>query len=407
MNNDFALLGRIACLMIRVLIVSASLGVGANVAAELRPEICVDRYWLQAKRLIDEKDYLGALDAMDTLKVMSDSSKIQLPDAFQLMVAQAALPAGKIACARVAVKRYLEKTGRLGDNYEEALKLLDDVERAIPDMAVIRNGVFRKGCESGKDRTANDKQPDSVKGDSFEISRYEVTFEQYDRFVAATGYARPGDNGWGRGRRPVIRVYWEDAVAYTEWLSWVTGDCYRLPTEAEWEYAARADSTKCGGRKKGRSEDLACAQTSKRRAGNQTCTGDSNRVGYSGPRKAAKTAPVGSFEANPCGLYDMYGNVSEWVKDCRNERGSGAADKGKAPESDDCSRRVVRGGSWNAGLSLCRPEKPVQASNEEKSNEIGFRVVRSANCECKDNQSTCSGQNKASNKKRTPEPKNQ
>ena len=405
MNGRFAPLRGIACLMIRVLIVSASLGVGTKVSGDLQPKIRVDRHWLQAKRLIDEKDYLGALDALDSLKVMSDSNRVRLPEAFQLMVAQAALPAGRFRCAETAVKCYLNETGTLGGQYEKALRLLDDIKRAKPEMVRFNAGCIQTSCSTKEKSTANEAQADIVPVGSFYISRHEVTFEQYDRFVAATGYSLPGDCGWGRGRRPVIRVSYADAVAYTQWLSWVTGDCYSLPTEDQWLYAACADSTKCSGRKKGCSKGSPSTHICKRRAGNQTCIGESNRVGYNGPQNAEKTAPVGSFEANPCGLYDMYGNVSEWVLDCRNDSSKCDAVIRKVRESGDCSRHIARGGSWNSGPSLCRPEKLTGKSNEEKSSKIGFRVVRSANTECEKKKSDCCGRNKASCKKRTREPK--
>ena len=383
MNLDSALAARFFQQTIPAVVVLVLVGMNTDVVAQLPEVIELDRHWFRAQRLVNEKDYLGALDALNSLESAKESSNLPLPGAFHFVRARAALSAGKLKCARDAVERYLTETGRFGNHYKEALKLLDDAKLAVPEMVKIPNGHFSMGCLSGDRCDDNQKSARCVSADSFEISKYEVTFEQYDRFVAATGHARPGDNGWGRGRRPVIRVSWHDAVAYTKWLSAVTGDCYSLPTEAQWLYAAGVDSIRCGSRSE---------SGSKRIAGNQTCTGDSNRVGYNGPRKATKTAPVGSFEVNPCGLHDMHGNVSEWVLDCRSERCNGVTENAKAPNSCDCSRRVSRGGSWKSGLGLHRLVKPTGESKEEKSSEIGFRVVRSTSSRCENKHSTCTGQ---------------
>ena len=196
------------------------------------------------------------------------------------------------------------------------------------------------GCVSGRDCYDDEHPVHTVRVERFELSKYEVTFEEYDRFTSATGRARTSEEGWGRGRRPVINVSWEDAVAYTRWLSEQTGERYRLPSEAEWEYAARA-----GAETKyhfGNDESRLCqygnhADTSMdygRR--NQTC---SDGVGK-------KTAMVGRYEPNRFGLYDMHGNVWEWVQDCWNESYRGAPADGSAWERGDCSQRVLRGGSW-------------------------------------------------------------
>jgi len=116
-----------------------------------------------------------------------------------------------------------------------------DAGPPLPEMVVIPAGSFQMGCVSGSEHCHSDEKPvHEVKIDSFALSKYEVTFEEYDAFTDATGRERADDEGWGRGRRPVINVSWRDAVAYTHWLSDQMGKTYRLPSEAEWEYAARA-----------------------------------------------------------------------------------------------------------------------------------------------------------------------
>ena len=196
----------------------------------------------------------------------------------------------------------------------------------MPEMVVIPAGSFRMGCLSGD--CYRNEPVHSVSIESFELSKYEVTFEEYDAFTDATGRERANDRGWGRGRRPVINVSWDDAVAYTQWLSSQTGERYRLPSEAEWEYAARAGST------------------TKYSWGNDIGRNRANCDGCGSRWDDRQTAPVGSFSANRWGLHDMHGNVWEWVQDCWNGNYRGAPTDGSAWESGDCSERVLRGGSW-------------------------------------------------------------
>ena len=196
-----------------------------------------------------------------------------------------------------------------------------------PEMVVIPGGRFRMGCVSGSRYCIDSSRPvHEVRIESFEISKYEVTFEEYDRFTNATGRERAFDGGWGRGRHPVIKVSWRDAVAYVEWLSARTGKRYRLPSEAEWEYAVRAGT------------ETAYSW------GNEIGRNRANCDGCGSQWDNEQTAPVGSFSANAWGLHDMHGNVWEWVQDCWNDSYQGAPTDGSAWESGDCSRRVMRGG---------------------------------------------------------------
>ena len=170
-----------------------------------------------------------------------------------------------------------------------------------PEMVKVPKGKFMMGASPlDKYARSNEKPTHMVSFDkSFAIGKYEVTFEQYDMFAIATKRPFPRDDGWGRGNRPVINVSWEDAAAYAQWLSSVTGESYRLPSEAEWEYAARAGSNTpywWG-------NDIGFA--------NAMCKGCN-----SGMENINRTAPVGSFPANKFGVHDTAGNVSEWVQDC-------------------------------------------------------------------------------------------
>ena len=228
----------------------------------------------------------------------------------------------------------------------------------IPEMVTIPAGSFLMGCLTGRDCYRNEPVH-IVRIASFEMSKYEVTFEEYDAFTDATGRERANDRGWGRGRRPVIHVSWDDAVAYTQWLSSQRGEKYRLPSEAEWEYAARAGSTT----KYSWGNDIGVNRAN--------CDGCGSRWDYS------ETAPVGSFSANRWGLHDMHGNVWEWVQDCWNGNYRGAPADGSAWESGNCDRRVLRGGSWYDYPRNLRSANRGRNTSEIRSNYCGFRVIRS------------------------------
>ncbi len=151
----------------------------------------------------------------------------------------------------------------------------------------------------------------------FLIGKHEVTFAEYDRFALATWRKLPDDQGWGRDDRPVINVTWDDTAAYAKWLREETGKAYRLPTEAEWEYAARGETN----------TDYWWGDDIQQKG--ETWA---NCIGCSSERDLNQTALVGSFDANPFGLHDTAGNVWEWVKDCWHENYDGAPADGSAWE---------------------------------------------------------------------------
>jgi formylglycine-generating enzyme required for sulfatase activity len=189
----------------------------------------------------------------------------------------------------------------------------------------------------------------------FAVGKFEVTFAEWDACVAQHGCShRPDDEGWGRGRQPVMNVSWYAAQQYIAWLSKRTGKAYRLLSEAEWEYAAQAGT--------GREAEVT--------AGQANCRGCGSRWDY------RQTAPVGSFPANAFGLHDMLGNVWEWTADCWNESHAGAPADGSARLSGDCSRRVRRGGSWYYGPSLSRSAFRSGAPAGNYLDYDGFRVAR-------------------------------
>ena len=206
-----------------------------------------------------------------------------------------------------------------------------------PEMVVIPAGSFQMGCVSGLDCGDGEQPVHGVTiSQPFAVSKYEITFEDFDLFA---GENLADDGGWGRGRRPVINVSWNDAKEYVAWLSSQTGQPYRLLTEAEWEYAARA-----GSKTKyyfGNDESQLC------RFGNFVDRSLGNEDAPCSDGFGMQTAMVGRFESNSFGLHDMHGNASEWVEDCWNDSYTGAPSDGSAWLTGDCGRRVMRGGSWN------------------------------------------------------------
>ena len=231
-----------------------------------------------------------------------------------------------------------------------------------PEMVVIPAGTFRMGCLSNDNDCYEEEFPvHEVTIRSFALSKYEVTFDDWDACVSDGGCGgyRPDDSGWGRGARPVINVSWEDAHSFAAWLSRVTGHAYRLPTESEWEYAARAG-----------------AET-KYSWGNGIGNNQANCAGCGSQWEAEMTtAPAGSFGANAFGLHDMHGNVWEWVEDCSNGNYSGAPSDGSAWPNGNCEVRVSRGGSWGDVPRDLRSASRYWLATGNRHFYYGFRVAR-------------------------------
>jgi len=245
--------------------------------------------------------------------------------------------------------------------------------RACPVMAVVPAGHSMIGSppdEPGRGADEGPQQSIDIR-EPFAVSRSEVTFEEWFACVAEGGCNayRPGDYDWGTGTRPVINVSWQDAKAYVMWLARKTGAPYRLPAEAEWEYAARGCKTNCA--------SLAFW------FGNGITPDQANydwRFSYEGSPKAQalrRTMPADTGIPNPFGLVHVNGNVREWVEDCWNQSLAGIASNGAARETGDCSARVVRGGSWSDPPNDLRTAKRGWEVVGERRAEIGFRVARS------------------------------
>ena len=237
-----------------------------------------------------------------------------------------------------------------------------------PEMAVIPAGTFRMGSLASEQNRRDTEGPQRrVTLRSFALGLTEVTFDEWEACVRGGGCGgyRPGDQGWGRGARPVISVSWGDARAYVSWLSAETGAVYRLPSESEWEYAARAGTT---------TPFHAGATISTDQANY-----DGNYVYGSGRRGTyrGRTTPVGTFAPNTFGLYDVHGNVWEWVEDCWHGSYREAPSDGRAwTVGGDCGRRVLRGGSWSVDPRDLRSAARIGITTGVRDINAGFRVAR-------------------------------
>ena len=237
-----------------------------------------------------------------------------------------------------------------------------------PEMVVVPSGSFMMGSPGGEEGRYDNEGPRHrvVIGYRFAVGVYEVTFAQWDACASAGGCGgyRPSDRGWGRGNRPVINVSWDDAQSYVQWLSERTGGKYRLLSESEWEYVARAGTTTpfhFG-------STISTAQANY----NGDYTYGSGRKG----RNREKTVSVGSFSANAWGLYDVHGNVWEWVGDCWNASYTGAPAEGSAWTRGDCAKRVLRGGSWYYFPRILRSANRYRNSTGLRFDSVGFRIAR-------------------------------
>ena len=233
-----------------------------------------------------------------------------------------------------------------------------------PEMVVVPAGTFRMGCLqlSGCYDEELPVREVTIPG-RFALSKHEITFADWDACVeggGCDGYL-PYDKGWGRGRRPVIHVNWDDAQSYVLWLSRQTGETYRLPSEAEWEYAARAGTETRFNWGDDFMIDLA------------NCRDERCRDAF------PNTAPVGSFPANAWGLHDIHGNVNEWVQDCWNgDSYEGAPTDGGAwvVGEGDCRSRMLRGGAWSSTPEGLRSATRIRNYPLDRLNTVGFRVAR-------------------------------
>ena len=230
-----------------------------------------------------------------------------------------------------------------------------------PEMVRLPAGEFMMGSPTSEMyRGAETQHRVTIK--PFALSKYEITFDEWDACAADGGCGgyQPMDNDWGRGKNPVINVSWADAKSYVEWLARKTGKPYRLPSEAEWEYAARAG-------------------TATAFFFGDTLTADQANIdGSPNGQNRQKTMPVGSFPANAFGLHDMHGNVWEWIEDCwTDEYTAETPSDGSPVVREGCQGHVMRGGSWEDYLGEARSAARVGAFTDDAYPSDGFRVALS------------------------------
>jgi len=227
------------------------------------------------------------------------------------------------------------------------------VRAALPQLVALPGGIFMMGCDGNTDCPADEKPIHAVKVSPFLIAKHETTFAQWDACVAANACQhRPSDEGWGRGSRPVVNVSWGDATTYAEWISSTMGRTCRLPTEAEWEFAARAGTA------------------------SQTAFGDEITPDHANfDFKHSGTQPVGAYPANAFDLFDMHGNVWEWVSD-RYDPTYYARSAMVDPQGPETGMsRVFRGGSWMYGASALRASERNAFAPTFRSKNVGFRIA--------------------------------
>ncbi|MEC9367217.1 MAG: formylglycine-generating enzyme family protein [Pseudomonadota bacterium] len=237
-----------------------------------------------------------------------------------------------------------------------------------PKMVVVPAGSFVMGSPRGeKNHEPGEAPQQKVRiASPFAVGKYEVTFAEWDACVAGGGCNghRPKDQDWGRDSVPVMNVSWDDAKAYVAWLSARSGKTYRLLSEAEWEYAARAGHTSPY-------PTGATIGTDQANYNGDFSFSDRGKGEYRG-----KAIPAGSFPPNKFGLHDMAGNVFEWVEDCWNPDHKGAPNDGSARVNGDCGSRVFRGGSWFSNLRYMRSAFRTAAPAHFHYDYLGLRVAR-------------------------------
>jgi len=231
-----------------------------------------------------------------------------------------------------------------------------------PEMIVVPAGSFVMGTPASEPghKPSEEQQHNVAIGKAFAVAKLELTFAAWDA-CAAHGDCDPhiSDGGFGRGTQPVINVTWDDAQRYVAWLSNLTGKPYRLMSEAEYEYAARAGATAAYP------------------WGDQVGTNNTVCVGCGSKWDGKQPAPAGSFAANSYGLYDMIGNVWEWVQDCVHDSYNGAPQDGSAwIAAGNCESRVARGGTWNVVPASVRSGSRLLVTSRSLYFNLGFRVAR-------------------------------
>jgi formylglycine-generating enzyme required for sulfatase activity/serine/threonine protein phosphatase PrpC len=305
-------------------------------------------YWFVNRGSSDDRVDPDALNAIELEKESLDS----ITEELELDTTDDTNTAAEVS-ERATPEAIGTVTMEIGESFSDALKS----GGSAPSMVWIAGGHFSMGSRDSA-ATFNERPQHTVNIGKFAISTHEVTIAQYNKFARANGRKAPKTGERDADSYPVFFVSWNDALAYTKWLSEQTGHAYRLPSEAEWEYAARAGSTTpySWGRKLGR-DNAHCFD----------CETDLD------PRNPTR---VGRFKANAFGIHDLAGNVEEWVYDCHHKNYAGAPNDGSVFAGGDCSKRVVRGGAFSNGPKALRSSARSSFRNDVGNDSIGIRIVR-------------------------------
>ena len=327
-------------------------GLAAPAGPQLPPEIQADLNLLRAEQQLQEQDFAGAKGIMDQILDLQREHSLTLPTEFFFRYARVSERVGEFDTAMEHVNRYLAETGRDGAHYVDALRLLNALEDerrsrtllAGMEFVWIPPGEFRMGSTS-TEALFDEKPVTQVRiSQGFWLGKYEVTQEEWEAVMGSNP-----SNSSGCARCPVEGVAWEDVQEFLRRLNGGGGNRYRLPTEAEWEYAARGGTT--GDR-----------------------YGDLDEVAWFGDNSGDRTHPVGQKLPNRFGLHDMLGNVWEWVQDWYGDYAGGWVTDPQGAGSG--SGRVVRGGSWRWDARVVRA--PFRFSNDPGNRHyaLGFRLLK-------------------------------
>ena len=355
-------------------------------AQDLPDDILADQYFLEATEAIERGDTPVALKAFGEIEALDMTPPAEFLYIYGKLLVEKGAGLDEILKGESLLKQYVVNVGKESEHYKSTLKLLSvarerkaqaqefealrnrygslrfwDCE-GCPEMVIVPAGVVLMGStDSESDRDRNEGPVHRVTiAQPFAVGVYEVTFAQWDMCRRDGGCSHaPKDSGWGRGSRPVMNVSWHDAKEYVRWLSRKTGKGYRLLSEAEWEYVARAGTK------------------TRYWWGDEVGHGQANCDGCGSQWDDDRTAPVGSFAANAFGLYDVHGNVWEWVEDCWHGGYAGAPSDGSAwTAGGNCEYRVLRGGSWYNGTTFLRFAHRYRYTAGYQNYNLGFRVTR-------------------------------
>lgn len=263
------------------------------------------------------------------------------------------------------------KTPSISDEVQPAEDIARGTSPMGIDMVLINPGVGILGSSVDEEKRQRFENPrrDTKIDYPFEVSKYEITFDDWEKCLNDGGCAghKPDDKGWGRGKRPVINISYDDAKNFISWLNGKTGKSYRLLSEAEWEYVARAGQDAPFGN----GFDISAKQAN-----------FDGKAPYGGAETGPylrKTEIVGKYEPNAFGVYDMHGNVYEWVEDCWNENHDGAVGDGSARKDGDCKFRIMKGGSWVTHGYQMRAAARVRYVTDYRYDDYGMRLARTLN----------------------------